>query len=234
VEANGPSISIDRRPSTSLAWWTFGVVLAAAIGAYFLFVAIDPNLHLDLKSFVVFAPIYAAAQGIERLLEPLASIYKTTDVEKKDVKEAREEKQQAATAAGIAAAADPVALTDRTGVELLMREVRSASDREKKAEAALARKQSERALIFFMIASVFSLAIAALLGLGIIQAMATEPLDTFQGGLDVVLTGLVIGAGTKPLHDLIVKLERSKDASDEATRPEAAPAATPAPVAPPA
>jgi hypothetical protein len=55
--------------------------------------------------------------------------------------------------------------------------------------------------------------------------MSTTELEEYLGGIDVALTGLVIGAGTKPLHDLITRIEKAKenaDTSDKPTVPAAA------------
>ena len=43
--------------------------------------------------------------------------------------------------------------------------------------------------------------------------------STWLGAIDLVLPGLVIGGGTKPLHDLITRLEKAKDNADPATKP---------------
>lgn len=55
--------------------------------------------------------------------------------------------------------------------------------------------------------------ISAILGLGLIQSVALvnggHPSDFFRA-VDVVITGIAIGAGTKPLHDLIEVVQETK------------------------
>jgi hypothetical protein len=180
------------------------VVLFLGVSAL-IFELTDPNLHLELKSFTVFAPIYAAAQAIERLLEPIAARYKPTDEQKDALKAATEQKLTASTP----------------------QERSQAAAEEQAASNALRKRRSERALIYFAVASCISLVLSGVLGLGILQAMAkdNEHLKEYLGAIDVALTGLVIGAGTKPLHDLITRLEKSKDSSDPAVKPTTPPAA---------
>ncbi len=67
-----------------------------------------------------------------------------------------------------------------------------------------------------------SLLICGVLGLGLLEAVATvEPADSAWkdvfSAVDVLVTGLAVGAGTKPLHDLISRIEKSKNNADPAT-----------------
>jgi hypothetical protein len=184
-------------PGAGVVWGTVGAVLVFMGVSAAIFARTDPDLHLDLENFTVFAPIYAVAQAVERLLEPIAARLKPSGAEKQELKAAREEKLTAATSDAQA----------------------NATTREEAASNALSKRRSERALIFFAIASSVSLVVTGVLGLGILQAMADQRLSDFLRAVDVMLTGLVIGAGTKPLHDLIARLEKSNDAVDPATQP---------------
>jgi hypothetical protein len=193
----------------------FAIVLAAAALAAFLYALTDPDLNLDLESFVVFAPIYAAAQAIERLLEPLASVLLPAQAEKEAAEKAKAEKQQTLTAIDAAIKAEPSKIIDGGTAALASLQgglgLGEAGRADKEAAAKLAKRQSERALVFFAIASVISLALCAVLGLGIIAAMTDEPPVEYLRAIDIAITGIVIGAGTKPLHDLISRVEKAKD-----------------------
>jgi hypothetical protein len=207
------SVEFDERPSGRLAWGVFFLVLIAAAIAALVYAHTDPDLNLDLKSFVIFAPIYAAAQAIERLLEPLAKVLLPTQDKKEQAEDAGAKTEQAKAAALALTSQDPAALLGEVtgpGVEV-KQGLDEATDAKKKAAAELAKKQSERALVFFAIASCISLALCAVLGLGIITAMAESPPKEYLRAIDIALTGLVIGAGTKPLHDLISRVEKAKD-----------------------
>ncbi|HEX5375250.1 MAG TPA: hypothetical protein VFW48_03745, partial [Solirubrobacterales bacterium] len=102
----------DERPNTGLAIGVFGLVCALAVIAAFVYDHYRPELHLELKSFVILAPIYAAAQAIERLLEPLAAILHPAQQEKKEAKDAKAEQTQAQAAAEAVLVSTPMALLD--------------------------------------------------------------------------------------------------------------------------
>lgn len=52
----------------------------------------------------------------------------------------------------------------------------------------------------------------AVLGVGLLTAVMRAGSSTPPPALDVLVSGLVVGAGTKPLHDLISNIQASKDA----------------------
>lgn len=224
-----------RLPSAGLVWGSFGVVLLASVGAGVAFAVWDPELFLDTEGFAVFAPIYLVAQAVERVLEPIASRYGTTDEKKTEVKEAVEAKLRAEQAASVAIASAPAAVIGqpRLAPPAVADAVEVATDAEQSAQDALEKKRRERAIIWWLVATLLSLAVCGALGLGILEAMSTKPLKEYIGAIDVAITGLAIGAGTKPLHDLITRLEKAKENSDPATKPtEPAAAGAPASGAP--
>jgi hypothetical protein len=219
----------DDTPSTGLAVSTVLVALLAATGAAFLSVRNPmPELHLDETGFGVFAPIYFAAQAVERFLEPLASRFNPTNARKEDVKDARENKLATQEAAKVA--------IESTGEHALMAPpehvvtaLQGADVREKDALRRLRKARAERKLIWFMVATVVSCALAGVLGLGILEAMSKGQLTDYLHAIDVGMTGIVIGAGTQPLHDLIVRLQKSKENADPATKPTGQLPGTPGP-----
>lgn len=221
--AGSETQTVDPAPSQTLVWLVFlGAIVSAVVGG-FIFLSSDPNLHLDPEGIAIFAPIYVAAAAIERILEPIASRYNTTEKQKEDVKAAREKKlgteQRAKT-------------LQASGQSIPQGDLDEATGEESKANARLEKKRTERKLIFFLIASVASCLLAGFLGLGLLEAMSTQQLKGYLGAIDVAITGLVIGAGTKPLHDLIARLEKSKENADPADKPTTQVAAT-SPVVPP-
>lgn len=54
------------------------------------------------------------------------------------------------------------------------------------------------------IASVCGLGLSGGFGFFLLQSVASTPVNSF---LDLSVTGLAIGAGTKPLHDLITSIQ---------------------------
>jgi hypothetical protein len=212
----------DELPSPALAIGLLLLVVLAAVLSVALLYDEETTLSIKPEGIAIFAPLYVAAQAIERLLEPLASLILTPNAEKNEVKEAREVKLRVTAVARAMAIAQPGAVNERgllTGGSVP--DERAAAVNEQTALGRLRHKKSVRKLVFWALASIVSVVVTAAFGLGIFAAMAesTESWTDFQHQLDVALTGLVIGAGTKPLHDLITRLEKAKDNADPATKP---------------
>jgi hypothetical protein len=68
--------------------------------------------------------------------------------------------------------------------------------------------KADRAAILGGLATVAGVGLSLALGLRFLEAVAV---DAPPRWLDVFVTGLIIGAGTKPLHDLISRLEKKKE-----------------------
>jgi hypothetical protein len=190
------------------------VVLACVIAAV-IYTVTDPQpLIVNVEGFSLFAPLYIAAQAIERFLEPLAAIWGVTADQKSDVRKAKETLvKEARVAAGGAAGADAA------DAKAKLEDAEAALANK---EAALANKKARRTLWLWAAASSLALLVCALLGLGLIEAVAKQrPGSEYLRTIDVLLTGLAVGAGTKPLHDLIARLETAKDNTDAASSPAA-------------
>jgi hypothetical protein len=184
-------------------WIAYGVVAVAAVVAAF----IDSKIDLTIKigaDFVVFSVFYIVAQATERLVEPWMNKVKAEEVKTK-----KEAAKKATQRTALAVKAGDTA------------EAEAAAADESRAHEDLAETQGERAVIAWAMASVFALVACGLLGLGLIEAVAdvtgsSDDVAWFRRA-DVVLTGLAVGAGTKPLHDLISRLEKAKQNADPAT-----------------
>ena len=182
----------SARSPNVLAW--YALVVAVAVGAFFIArdVAPDNPPLVDVDNFSIFAPMYIVAQAIERFLEPISRWSDPTRALKVAVANAKK-----ASADGAAGTATALAT----------------------AQATLADARGKRAIKLWAFASVVSLFVCAFFGLGLIEAVSKTPSpnDNVQA-LDVILTGLAIGAGTKPLHDLISRIEKAKDNADPVTQ----------------
>jgi hypothetical protein len=219
----GAAAETEQLPGWGLILSMVALVVIAAIAGVIAFLATDPQLHLNPQGFAVFAPIYVAAQAIERFLEPIASRLNPTNEQKDNVKQAREEKLRTERAVSAAITATPTDVGARGLPPALSPMVAKAAAVEQSAIAALRLRRSERRVIWWAVASAIGLVLAGFAGLGILEAMSTKELKPGLGAIDVVLTGLVIGGGTKPLHDLITRLEKAKDNADPATKPTGTP-----------
>lgn len=180
---------------------------------------LDISVIVNTEEFQWFALLYIAAQAIERFLEPIMN--------RKDATETAGAKQAVSTAK------QELALAGESQAETGAADVTTKAATVTSAQARLDTLQANRAVTAWAYASGIALVLCGALDLGIIKSIATVETtsglgeDVFQA-IDVVVTGLVIGAGTKPLHDLITRVERSKNNADPATQPPATTTQAPA------
>jgi hypothetical protein len=74
-----------------------------------------------------------------------------------------------------------------------------------------AKSKKNTAIVTWGLASGLGCLACALLGVGLLTAIMGADSSTPAPWLDVLVSGLVVGAGTKPLHDLITSIQASKD-----------------------
>lgn len=164
------------------------VVLAAvcvALNYYQWDTATNPRPTIALASGLnVFALFYVLAQAEERLLEPISWRL----LAKEDHVKKRDQKLAGAendpTPANLTAAAN--------------------------AQAELDKRRANRVVVFWAIATGVALFSSGYFGL---YFLTTIGLKGVPHAFDIVVTSLVIGGGTKPLHDLITRIQQSKDKS---------------------
>jgi hypothetical protein len=159
-----------------------------------------------VAGLTIFAVFFVAAQAIERLLEPIASLLdpKAADA----LAAASGEATEAAAAAtaklhsgdGKGAAAAITAAQDKLD---------EAAD--KKAKAATSK--ANRKVVFWAVAS----AVAVLAASGMrLYFLRTVGIATPNRALEVLATGLIVGSGTQPLHDLVSLISAKADSSKAA------------------
>ncbi len=185
----------DEAPNPRIVGTAFGVLLVAAIAV--VLVDRSGNLPAPLSladNMNAFALFYVAAQGIERLLEPFTYFITPTSDTEKDLDE---KKGTALTSddknTALAAAADAA-----------------------NAKAKLSKLRSERSILFWALASVVGVIASAWLGLHFISMILSQASQSaVPASVDVVVTGLVIGGGTKALHDLIGRISKPAENADD-------------------
>lgn len=175
------------------AWAVAVAVLAVAL--YWL-LAFQLRVHASLtpqpaavlaEGVGLFALLYIAAQAIERILEPFSKL----DPKKAELVKDRDDK---AAAAQRGAQAKPAA----------------------DAQGSLDRWRANRAVLLWGAATVLGMFGSAAFGIYLLRLVVVP---AAEGGalpsleLDILVTGLAIGGGTKPLHDLISRIEKSKNAA---------------------
>jgi hypothetical protein len=88
-------------------------------------------------------------------------------------------------------------------------------DDKKEGQKELEAIHSNRSMAYWAAATVLALLVCGALGLGLIHSVAH-----LTGGkewtedLDIVITGIAVGSGTKPLHDLISFIKNTKENSE--------------------
>jgi hypothetical protein len=100
---------------------------------------------------------------------------------------------------------------------------KEAKEEIRKGENTLANKEkvlqieADRAVCFWAVATILALAACLVLGLGLIQSIAAiggGDVPSLFKAVDLLITAIAIGAGTKPLHDLIGTIQNSKQKTD--------------------
>jgi len=202
-------------------WWVFFafVILAVGtVGAYYLWRGVKPTDFMPSSDYAVYAGLFIMAMAVERVLEPFSGLFVPSTKRKKaksSVKAAHVAKVQAsnADAATVAAARHQAAV----------------------AKKETHRSQATRAVLMWATASVLAMLACASLGIFLLRSVETpasaasasttttvltaspspgpSPAKNPNRVLDLLITGLVVGAGTKPLHDLITQIQTSSDNS---------------------
>jgi hypothetical protein len=151
------------QPSKTAAWLGILILVAAAGAAAGLTFWLDREpLAIETETFVLFAGFYAAAQGVERLMETAAAPwFPTTD-----------------------------------------------------------QGRANKGVVVGAFATLAAVVFSAWIGLYFLHTISGGSFgsgdeDKWARSFDVLLTGLAIGGGTKPLHDLIKRIEKSKENAEE-------------------
>jgi hypothetical protein len=155
-----------------------------------------------VAGLTIFAVFFVAAQAIERLLEPLASFWdpKTDQAAKQASTTASQKADKAVTAEAAVIAVHPAS----TGAGAAAREAREAANAALiKAAQSKARASSsyENRKVYFW-AAACSIGVLASSTLKL-YFLTTVGVASPPRPLEVLATGLIIGSGTKPLHDLV-------------------------------
>jgi hypothetical protein len=203
LAADGSSTSGPVSQSVStVTWWKPLLAIAAVlIVGVIMWLAyaywIKPTTIMIKTGYVPFAGLAVVTAALERLLEPLSEVLLPKDSPRPNApkqKAARSMTEAQAAARDLGKSAEAVAPL-----------VKAAA----KAQAVVDARPTVRTMAFWAIASSCGLVIAGSFGFFLLQAVASNHVNT---ALDLGVTGLAIGAGTKPLHDLITGIQSKKAA----------------------
>lgn len=176
------------RPSRKVVTAAYGLVVVAAVAASLLNEATDPEAPSVPAGITVLVLLYVLAQAIERLLEPAVRLTVPTE---------------------------PVKQRDEKVAEAL----RNPSNEGKAKEAANAQgavdtQRANVSIVVWAVATVLGMLLSAISGAYILSALGVRGLDDHRW-VDVIVTGLAVGAGTKPIHDLITRIDEAKNAAKD-------------------
>lgn len=207
--------------------------------SYVVWRSVKPTDFMPSSNYAVYAGLFVMALALERILEPFSGLFDPSVEEKKAkstvmAAHAKRAEVVAATSQLHAAVADPAAAAQRAEESLQA----AAAAQE---DAAVAQKehhhsQANRAVLMWATAAVLAMLACASLGIFLLRSIETP--SAVQGSiasasvhsssaapsapspaknpnrlLDLLVTGLVVGAGTKPLHDLISQIQTASGKS---------------------
>ena len=224
ADPSAPRLVASAPSAPSAQWWRWHWVWAAGswlavVGGWGLAVwlnhAKNPTAFVIGPEFTLLAFIYIAAQAIERFLEPITIAFAPLSTEE----DAEKVKTKTAEAKEKVAAAKK--LTDESTKKAKMDEAGADLEEAAKARALVEDKRVIRGLLFWACASILAFLISAYLGIYLLNAVTSVVAPDGQTtvtaanhpprGLDILVTGLAIGGGSKPLHDLISRIQKAKE-----------------------
>jgi len=156
-----------------------------------------------VDGMTIFAVFFVSATAIERLLEPVSIWLVPKDDAKKEADESKGKAKVAVAQAQGKASDSAQAITAKDSI---------GDAAQKKAN--LAEKEWQRSVVMWTIASIVGMAVAASFKLYFLGTVGIAYASRWQ---EILATGLIIGAGTKHLHDLTELLGAKKEAAEAKT-----------------
>jgi hypothetical protein len=190
VETTNATAADTKGPDPVWVIAAYGLVVSSAALAWLLYKLIDPAAPVVAPSLSALAPIYILAQGIERLLEPFSKLLGATSDDG-----TRTSKEQARTQRDAAFAT----LITSPSSELAGAAVR--------AQAVLERIRRNTVIIAWALATAIAMFACGAFGIRLLTTLGFDA----PAFWDIAITGLAVGSGTKPLHDLISNLQKARD-----------------------
>jgi hypothetical protein len=157
----------------------------------------DPQPFTPAEGISVFAPLYIVTQAIERFIEPF-STYLGAAKPEGETKNIRQPEAMEAVYSAIKAGEPDVAAKRQWLVDRIRR---------------------NKAVIAWGLACFLGMTLCGLFGIFFLR------LAGFAGvpeEIDIIVSGIAVGSGTKPLHDLISNMQKAKEQKDDPPEKKAA------------
>lgn len=203
-------------------WWTLLAFAILAVGtalSYLVWRLVKPADFMPSSSYAVYAGLFVMALAIERILEPFSGLF---------VPSTKKKKMMSNITTAHAKHAQAIAATSPRDTAPAIQAQREAVV----AQNDFHRSQGIRAVLMWATAAVLAMVACAALGIFLLRSVETPsaakgsaasasanfssitpstpgPARDPNRLLDLLVTGLVVGAGTKPLHDLISQIQTS-------------------------
>jgi hypothetical protein len=222
----------DSASTTVVVWSMASVVVVTAVMCVMYRYVIHPKPITLVKSYVPYAGVIAVSAGLERLLQPLSEKFMQNPpspsgsagpAQVAPGAQQGDPGAQGDPAPAAAAPAGPQPTMKKIAADSMTEAKRAAADPAvgagqvqklvdiaASAQAQVETLRTNRAVFFWAIASVCGLVISGAFGIFLLQSIASGPVNPY---LDLAVTGLFIGAGTKPTHDLISSLQAKSGSS---------------------
>jgi hypothetical protein len=203
------TVPATGKPDATAVLTGFGILVAVWLGC--VLVLRDPQYPTaatttPVAGLTIFAVFFVAAQAIERLLEPFAIWLDPKAGESLDAAAGTAKETAAKTMA--AHLAGDAALT-----AALKAQTQQALDLAAEWKARAATSKANRRIVFWSIASAVGVLASASMKLYLLR---TVGIATPSRPLELLATGLIIGGGTQPLHDLVGFISAKADTSKSA------------------
>lgn len=198
-------------PHADTGWivGSYVLVAAAAVVGWLLWKAFDPGGFRPSPDISAFAVLFIFAQALERVLEPLTAL--TTQIDDLDKKKAVDERN---TAVARLANAEKALAEARNRGEAGTQEAaasKTALQTVAEKQAIVDKKRANLAVALWAVASVAAMLVCGAFGVLLLEAISLDAPEWF----DIAVTGLAVGSGTKPLHDLISNIQKAKEQKED-------------------
>jgi hypothetical protein len=164
----------------------FGSAVAGGVGAWNVNQMMAPSVFEVGNDLSTFLALFVFATAVERILEPITRWMPGR------VEQQRYEKAVADMDNGVPGATNAAAVY----------------------KAAVDRARAARGVIMWGLATALSTILASTAGFCLLRMIASNSgWDGVPMWVDALITGLVVGSGTKPLHDLINRVQKQSNVS---------------------